>query len=241
MRADHQLRSRFEDAMDTAGDVLRIVVAELVTDDFRPEGGNLFQNHGGEAVLNAAVEHLVAGGDDTDLFRPEGKHTEDGSAGGGLFRTLHFALFDDEGDDAGAGQFIALFNGEIPMAGGDHHLPEGVYGQELAAVHLQETVDIGDELDLALFHGGGVHMLPGAQGVEDLRRVVFVEHVFIVFPDEDMILPQGEEERDILFGDDMALAEGRALFFAGNNLRDIMAEDLAHGLLCFHQFHGSDT
>ena len=84
-------------------------------------------------------------------------------------------------------------------------------------------------------------MLPGAQGVEDLRRVVFVEHVFIVFPDVDMILPQGEEERDILLGNDMALAEGRALLFAGNNLRDIMAEDLAHGLLCFHQFHGSDT
>lgn len=124
------------------------------------------------------------------------------------------------------------------MAGGDHHFSQGIDGQQLLPVDLQKAVDVGDQLDLALLDGGGMHVLVGAHVVEHLRRVVLVEHVLVVFPDVDVVLAHAQQHRHVLRRDHMALAEYRVLGDSGNNLRNIVTENLTDGFLGFHQLHG---
>ena len=84
-------------------------------------------------------------------------------------------------------------------------------------------------------------MLPHAQIAQNGRRVVFVQHVFVLLPNVYMLLAYAEQHRDIFLADDVSLAEHRAFPFAGNDLGNIVAQHLSHGVLSFHQFHGFTT
>ena len=69
-----------------------------------------------------------------------------------------------------------------------------------------------------------MHVGPLAQGAQDFRRVVLVEHVLIFFPDIDVLLAHAEQDGDVLRRDDVALAEYGVLGDAPDDLGDIVAQ-----------------
>ena len=83
-----------------------------------------------------------------------------------------------------------------------------------------------------------MHVGALAQGAQDLRRVVLMEHVLVVFPDIDVLLTHAEQDGDVLGRDDMALAEHGILGDAPDDLGDVVAQHLSHGLFGFQQLHG---
>ena len=104
-------------------------------------------------------------------------------------------------------------------------------------IRQQQAILICHQLDLPLLGGGGMHVGPLAQGAQDFRRVVLVEHVLIFFPDIDVLLAHAEQDGDVLRRDDVALAEYGVLGDAPDDLGDIVAQHLSHGLFRLQQLH----
>ena len=77
-----------------------------------------------------------------------------------------------------------------------------------------------------------------AERAQDIRRIVLVQHVFVIFPDVDVLLAHAEQHGDILLADDVPLAEHRVLGHPGDDLGDVVAEHLPDCILYAHQFHG---
>ena len=67
--------------------------------------------------------------------------------------------------------------------------------------------------------------------------VVFVQHRFIVFPHEDILLADGQENRNVFLRNNMALAKDGSLCNAANNLRYIMTQYLTDRVFRFNAFH----
>ena len=120
-------------------------------------------------------------------------------------------------------------NGGVGVAGGNHDLILAVDGVEPFYIHLEQAVAVGDELDLALLHRRGVHVLVLAQDPQPLGRLVLVEHAALLFPHVQVLLAHGEQHGDILFRHHVSLAEPGVLGDAGDDLGQIMAEHVANG------------
>ena len=123
-------------------------------------------------------------------------------------------------------------------ARGDHHFAQRVDRAQALDIYKQQAVRLGGQLDLALLGRGGAHVLALTDRAQDIRRIVLVQHVFVIFPDVDVLLAHAEQHGDILLADDMALAEYRILGHTGDDLGDIVAEHLPDCILHAHQFHG---
>ena len=128
-------------------------------------------------------------------------------------------------------------DGSVGVAGGDHDLILAVEGGQPLHIHLEETVHVGDELDFALLHGGGVHMLVLAQGLEPQGGLVLVEHAGLFFPHIEVLLAHTQQHWDILLSDHMALAEPGVLGNAPDDLRQVVAEHMAYRVAGIDQFH----
>ena len=96
----------------------------------------------------------------------------------------------------------------------------------------------GGELDLAFLDLRGIHALAAAQGRQPLRRVVLMDHPRRHLPDVQVFLAHGEKDGDVPGSDGVALAEPGALKLAGDDLGQVMAEHMAHGIFCFDELHG---
>ena len=82
-----------------------------------------------------------------------------------------------------------------------------------------------------------MHELVPAQPAQDHGGVVFVHHIFVVFPDVDVVFTDGEEHFDVFLPDHVSFAENRALFTIFHNPGNVVAENLPDGIFCSHQFH----
>ena len=191
----------------------------------------------GEFVLDAALEHLTAGGDDGKLLRTEGQHVQDGVRPGSGLHGVHLFLLDHQRDDAGAGQLLAFFHGHITVDGGDHHLGRAVHSQQCGAVDLEQAVAVGDQLDLALFRFGAVDVFAGSSFVQQGRCLVLMQDAGALFPDIEVFFADGQQHWDVLGLDDVPLAEARALELARDDLGDIVAEHLPCRVNSADQFH----
>ena len=123
------------------------------------------------------------------------------------------------------------------MTGGDHDVLDGVDRHEPLAVHPEQAVTGGFQLDLALLDLAAGHMVVLTQGQQPLRRVVFVDHAGRHLPDIEMLLAHGEQDRDVLLRDHMALAEPGVLVLVLDDLGQVVAQHVAHSFFRTNQFH----
>ena len=200
-------------------------------------GRQLVHNHGGKAVLNQPAGHLAAGGDKAAGLQLPGGEAQDGGVPRPGLHCLQLVLSDDQRDDAGARQLVPPADRRVGVAGGDHDLVLAVEGVEPLHVHLEQAVAVGDELDFALLHRRGVHVLVLAQGPQPLRRLVLVEHARRLLPHVQVLLAHGEQDGDVLLPDHMALAEPGVLGDAGDDLGQIVAEHVPHRAAGVNQLH----
>ena len=128
---------------------------------------------------------------------------------------------------------MSPFFTSLPVAtGGDHHVLPGVDSDEPLAVHPEQAVAGGSQLDLALLRLTADHVLLTTQGQQPLRRIVFVDHARSHLPDIQVLLAHAQENGNIVLCDDVALAEPGVLILVLDDLAHIMAQHVAHGLLC---------
>ena len=97
------------------------------------------------------------------------------------------------------------------------------------------------QLDLALFRLTADHVLLTAQGQQPLRRVIFVDHARSHLPDIQVLLAHAQQHGNIVLCDDVALAEPGVLILILDDLSHIVAQHVAHGLLCSDQLHFSTS
>ena len=83
-----------------------------------------------------------------------------------------------------------------------------------------------------------MHVLALTQGAQAFGRLVLVDHALGLFPDIELFLAHGEQDGDVLLGDDMPLAEARVLGDADDDLGHVVAEHVAHGVARVYKFHG---
>ena len=120
---------------------------------------------------------------------------------------------------------------------GNHHLAEAVDRPHSGAVDLQKTVTFGKQTDLSLFDFSAAGILALAQGAENFRGFIFMEGIFVIFPDVEIIFPEAEEDGNVFLRHDMPLSESGVFCDASDNLCDIMAQNHADGILCTDFFH----
>ena len=214
-----------------------VVVQYDVRRHLAAEFRKLCLNHRAEGILNAPVEHLVAGRDKTVFPRSHRHKAHYRLVPGKQFCLLHALLCNDKGYDARTAELVALFHHEAGVPCGYHHVTERIYGAKPLKVNEQQTVNIRDKLYLALLGRRRVHILVLADAAEYLRRLVLMEHILVLFPDIDIVLADRQKHRYVLFGDDMPLAEYRVLGHALDYLRDVMAQHMTHCVLGFDKLH----
>ena len=194
-------------------------------------------NNRREGILYAAVKHLIAGGDKAVFSRPYRNKSNDRLTAGKLFGLLHAFFGYDKRYYSCSAQLVALFDHEARRPCCDHHIAEGIYGAQALEIYEQKSVGIGDQLDLSLFGRCGMHVLALAYATQDIRCLVLVEHIFVLFPDVNIILADAQEHGNILLSYDVALAEHRVLGNAFDDLSNIVAQNLSHCVFGFYQFH----
>ena len=125
----------------------------------------------------------------------------------------------------------------IAVTCGDHQIVDGIDCDQFFGIDLQQTVDLGIQLDLALFHIGPGHVVDTAEGSQPLGSLILVQHAFGLFPYIQVLLSHGEQDGNVLFRDDMTLAEAGILGNAGDDLRHIMAEYVSDSFFGLDEFH----
>ena len=66
-----------------------------------------------------------------------------------------------------------------------------------------------------------------------------MEHSLLLLPHVEVLFAHGQQHRDVLRGDDVALAEPGILGDTGDDLGQVMAQHMAHRLTGFNEFHGA--
>ena len=123
------------------------------------------------------------------------------------------------------------------MPGSKHDLPHSVDCIQFRPVDLQQAVCFRRQLDLALFRLRCFHIAALTHLTQHLCRIIFMEHPFLLLPHIQMLFPHGEQDRDVLFRDDMPFPEYRVLHHARDDLGNVMAEHAADCIFCSDQFH----
>ena len=227
--------------MNLGGDCVGVIAGGGGAEALAAERRQLGLQNGGEFVLDETLFHLAAGGHDAEFLAFQRQKPQNGRIARQRFGLRHLFLFDDQRNDAGAAQLVAFVHHEPAGPGGDHQLAHGVQRPQPGQVHQKQPVRVGGQLDFALLGLAGPHVFVPADVPQNFRRLVFVEHGVVVLPDVKMLLAHRQQHRDVLRLDDVSLAEHRAFTFAGDDLGDIVAQHLSHGVLSFHQFHGFTT
>ena len=104
-------------------------------------------------------------------------------------------------------KLVALLAGRVVAPRGNHDFIQGVDFVRRSTSISNRPSQSADSSILPLLDGRFVHVIIFAQAAQDARAVVFVEHPCLLLPDIDVILAHGEQHRDILLGDNMALCE----------------------------------
>ena len=202
-------------------------------------GSQLLLHHRGKAVLNKSLGHLAACGNHPAGVYFPGSQREDRGISCPLLHPAQPFLFNDQRDNPGARQLIPTVYRGIGVASGDDDGIIVVDGLQSGYIHLEQAVTVGQQLDFPLLHRSGGHVLVAAQPAQTLRRFVFMEHSLLLLPHVEVLFAHGQQHRDVLRGDDVALAEPGILGDAGDDLGQVMAQHMAHCLTSFNEFHGA--
>ena len=125
------------------------------------------------------------------------------------------------------------------MPGSDHDILQQVDLPQPGGVHPEQPVYGGGELQFSLLHLTADHVLVLAQGAQPLGGVVLMDHAGDHLPDIQVFLPHGQQYRDVLLPDHMALPEPGVLILPGDDLGHIVAEDVPYRVLCTDQLHSA--
>ena len=156
-------------------DLFMVVITENLSDDFRVKFRQLFTDDRCKRIGDPVVVHLAAGRHDTDLFVHKRQQMKNRLRRAHFFRLFHFFFLNDQRDDAGSRQLIALMHGKITVAGGDHQLSHAVdevvaLVREVYAAGGRPFVDIKDPaVNRALMQGATEEQLRLMAQVESLR------------------------------------------------------------------------
>ena len=235
--AEDEIDARGVESIHRLRDGVHIVAGRAVVRDLHAVFLELRDDDRGELVLNSPLEHLVSGGDEADGAKLKGQDLEQWLAVDDLLRLQKRFFVDDERDDAGTRKLVSRLDGRVGMARGDHELIDAVDLLKPLDVDTEETVALGEDLDLPFLRLARAHMRVLAHGAHALCRLVLMEHALGLFPDEERLLAHAEEHGNVLLCDNMPLAEAGVLRDAGDDLRHVMAQDVADGLGGFNFLH----
>ena len=104
-------------------------------------------------------------------------------------------------------------------------------------IRYEQPVYIRYQLYLALLGLRGVHIFPHTYIPEYLRRVVFMQGIFVALPYVEVLLAYAEQHGDIFLSDYVSLAEHRVLCNSFYYLGYVVAQHAAHGVLCSDKLH----
>ena len=208
-------------------------------DDLHAKLCQLRFNNRRERILDASVENLAARRQHSRTLNFIRQKLEQRLSTAQLLYTLHFFLFNDQGNYARTAQLISLVHRRVAMTCSNHHLAKAVDELQALAVHLEQAVHSRRQLNLAFLHGGLAHALALAQVDENPCRVIFVQHAFVCLPHVKMLLTNRKQHGNILRLHDMSLAEHCVLRHALDNLRQVMTQNAAYCVLSSYQLHCS--
>ena len=207
-------------------------------DHLGTEGLDLRLHHRRKGILDTSVVHLIARRHDPHLLMLIWHEPKQRLLPHELLHAFHLLLLDDQRDDPHPGHMLVLLHRIVIVERSDHHLAIGIDLPKTRDIDLQQSITVGDQLDLSLLDIlVPAKMLVFTEIVQHHRRIVLMHHRFIDLPDVDMVLSDGKQHRHIFLRDDMSLSEHRSLLHAPDDLCDVMTEHLAHRIFCFHQLH----
>ena len=61
-------------------------------------------------------------------------------------------------------------------------------------IDQKQTVVICNQFNFALFGGGSVHVRALTKCAQDFGRIIFMQHVFVIFPDINMLLADAQKD-----------------------------------------------
>ena len=97
----------------------------------------LLYNNRSKGIGDASPVHFVSGSDNAGFFQRKGEEGENGFSSGGLLCLIHGIHGDDKGNDSGSQQLVTGPYGSVTMAGGNHHLSEGIDGFQLVTADFK--------------------------------------------------------------------------------------------------------
>lgn len=147
-------------------------------------------------------------------------------------------LLDHERDDARAAQLITRMDDAVAASGGDHDFVNTVDRVQPLGIHQKNAVNVRRKLDFALFCLAFTHVGILTERTQPLCRVILVQKTRLQLPDVKLLLTHRKQHRNVLRGDDVALAEARPLAHARDDLRHVVAQNMADRVLGFDTFHG---
>ena len=172
-------------------DHLRIIITDLMPLDLCSIFSNLINDHRRKCILNPSVIHLASGRHDSDFLMFIGKNLKYRFLSGHFLCTVHLLLFNDQRNHSRARDLISLFYREITMATGNHHLTKCIHCTKFFTIDLQYTVTIRDQFNLTFLHFRWMHVLTLADLPQNLCRLIFMKHTFLLFPYIQMFLTYG--------------------------------------------------
>ena len=189
---------------------------------FTAKLSHFFFNYRSERILDTTMKYFVSCSDHPVFFRFYRIQLQKRLSTGHCSRMFHLCFFNYKRNDSRTGQLVSFFYAESGRAGGDHHLSQSIYLPQTFHIYHQKSVNICDQLDLTLFWLCRMHICALAHISEDLCRIVFMQHVFVIFPDIDVILTHTQKYRDIFFPDYMSFTKNCILGHPFDNLGNIM-------------------
>lgn len=85
-------------------------------------------------------------------------------------------------------QLVSLFYRKITVAGGNHHLSQGINCQQFFSVYFKQPVYLGLQLNLSLFYLRFGHIFIFADIPQNLGALIFMEDSLCLFPDKQVLL-----------------------------------------------------
>ena len=197
----------------------------------------LFHNDIGKCVLYQTLCDLTARCHNAKGFFLERIQLNERLLARRFFCPLHFFLFNDQRDDARAAQLLAFFDDKAGGSRGNHHFAKTVDAAQAVQINHEQAIYVRNQLHFSLFGFRSVHMLALTNGAQNIRRIVLVQHIFVVFPDVNMLFSHTEQNGNVLFLDNMSLAEHGIFRHALDNLRDVMTQHLSDCIFGSYQLH----
>ena len=188
-------------------------------------------NDGRKGVLDASVKDLRARRHNADLHFSVWQNAQQGLRARRFAHRFHNILCNDERNDAHPCELRARLDGEVLCDRRNHHVRDVVHSVERILIYLEHARDRRCQLNLTFLRLARRHVFTLAKISQNRRRIVLVQHIFVIFPDVNMLLTEPQQHLDILGANHIALAKPRALALSAHNLRDVVAEDHPHGIL----------